>query len=439
MPDRTTSNAARRRARETLTNQRLTVLGWAFTAILCGVAGLAALQYGQPLADRLAANYDGVQLPAVGPVSSTASIGLNGQDISLGIYDMPSAASEARNLISSGHIETLQKEVVSLRRHVFLLSEQNAQYSRRLAALEEKLQAGIPESPAQAGTTQAAPDKDENAANKTPVPSPAKQTPAAQTQATEPADPRAAALKAQERFRPTVDTKSSQDTQDDSDSVRSRIEFMPAPETRSGKPFLTLSQLPRGTNSGDPAPAPRPVRIVQLPPAEAPSYEQAQLLLPPEDGLEPTSTASIPSATRAAIPRAALDASQTRQQVAPAPEVDLIIKPSKASGQSQGGSGSVSRSDFAVVLGHFESDVAAAEAWEKFTTDNSERIADLKARSAPSALHPGEIDLLVGPFANAADATVACLRLIDSAGQCHPTLFSGDALPALPSMPQGRS
>jgi hypothetical protein len=35
---------------------------------------------------------------------------------------------------------------------------------------------------------------------------------------------------------------------------------------------------------------------------------------------------------------------------------------------------------------------------------------------------------MIGPFANAADAAVACLRLLDTTELCRPAIYAGDPL-----------
>lgn len=439
MPERPARKASRRRhARETLTSQRLTVLGWAFAATLCGLAGLSAVQFtapGAPSPFRLPPGtpYAGLRLPDASPVTSTASIGLNGQDVSIGVYGRPGTGSSL-DPSASAHLETLQKEIVSLRRRLAVMSEQNGAYSRRLAALEDVVKgaddatradaASGPASTARLATPSA---REISAPAGASVPRPTAAD-AARTSA-----PRAAANPASVRqIQPQAGVVPAPESglpgDDDRDSVRSRIESIPAPETREG-PFLKLSELPRGANKGEgsgaPAPAPRPVRLVQLPSADLPPAPQTQVAfvpqaLPEADADDPVSTASIPQ-----------DAADIEQDAREAMRVQV----SRPAGRSLSSApGPISRTDFAVVVAHLDKPEDATIAWQSFLSENGERLGalELSARTTASMLSPGKTDLLVGPFANAADATVACLKLKTAGDHCYPTLFAGDALPLAP-------
>ena len=63
-----------------------------------------------------------------------------------------------------------------------------------------------------------------------------------------------------------------------------------------------------------------------------------------------------------------------------------------------------------------------------FKNQNAERMRDLRPLLMQRNTPQGGIALMVGPFANAADAAVACLHLLDVTELCHPTLFAGNPL-----------
>jgi len=121
--------------KQTLTPQRLSLTGWALSAILFGSVGLAAIQLDNrppSFADRFSTA--GLPLPPAGPVTSTASI--DGQRYQIEIVPGPGQNGSADGTAIDGHIETLRKEIIALRRRVEAIAIQNSQYSRRLSDLE---------------------------------------------------------------------------------------------------------------------------------------------------------------------------------------------------------------------------------------------------------------------------------------------------------------
>lgn len=434
MPKETAQQAARRIAKERLTGQRLTLLGWAFAASLCGIVGLAAFQTGGDVSFMVASPYAGVRLPSAGPVSSTASIGLNGQDISLGVYDDRDPQATSDGLLEKGHLETLQKEIVGLRRRMSQLSEQNGLYSRRLAALEEKLQAK-----AYSEQREKTPAEQMPLVGANPLPKPAKTASAPSNSGKSMPVPAKALPQPQGLARGAGEDRGSPHpalAETDDRNVRSRIETIPAPETRTRKPFLTLSQLPRGANKDASQPEVRPVELVRLPqPDDSDINPSTPMLaagqpLPAADGDEPVETASIPPQTATAPTTDPLfSAPQSNAQA-----LEALIKRSPPAGRMLGDqNGRVRRSDFAVVLGTYLTEEEAAAAWRAFRKDNDWKVRGLSARVAPSQFHEDETELLIGPFANAADATVACLHLLSSTSHCRPALFTGTPVPDAPA------
>ncbi|MEL7528788.1 MAG: hypothetical protein AAFN16_23680, partial [Pseudomonadota bacterium] len=59
---------------------------------------------------------------------------------------------------------------------------------------------------------------------------------------------------------------------------------------------------------------------------------------------------------------------------------------------------------------------------------NEERMRDLRPLLMEKQTGEGGIALMIGPFANAADASVACLHLLDVTELCRPALYAGDPL-----------
>lgn len=392
MPERASIAAgdkasAREIVKETLTPQRLFLLSWAFAAIFFGCVGLAAYHFG-PYTETV--RYAGVPLPPSGPVNVTGSIAQDASSIQVDV--LPSRNGQiitADNQMTDGQIETLQREVVGLRRRLSMLSEQNLSYSRRIAALEARLGANQ--------TDLVSNDVGENpppseAALKSKTDIPLKPMPEIGVPTTPLASTTAAAPHSD-----MLTDKPPAHIESREPRAAKPIEVLPAPETQKPAVSATHKQAEKRVERETSV---QPVRIVQLPSAEDP----------------PTATGSLPS-----------DAMTEFDELDP-----ILVTPSEPSGRTSGpGKTDVSRTDFGAVVGRYASPEAAAKAWKTFIEQNEERMQGLRPILAPSAMLDGEIDLLIGPFANAADAAVACLKLLQIIETCHPALFVGEDLPML--------
>ena len=360
--------------RKTLTPQRLFVLSWASAAIIFGAVGLAAYHFGAPGAS-VVPSYAGIRLPPAGPVTSTASIGLNGQDVSVGVMESRNGHMiTAETQINEGQIQTLQREIVSLRRRLSMLSEQNLSYSKRIASLEKHVEQQAMDAAPEIQQTQP------SSAVADPQPAPPPATP-----------------------RPD-ETASKQTERAASPQVTSDIEVLPAPETRKPVRIRTLREIQAAQRLAEAAErVHEPVRIVELPAADDATI----------------ATGSIPE-TQA-------------PEIEPEPtQAPMMIRPSAPAGRTTGGGKvSIGRSDFGAVIGRYEDEQAAAKAWAVIKEQNSERMTDLRPVMTNSEMAEGQIELLVGPFANAADAAVACFRLLDISETCHPSLFVGTPVPVV--------
>ncbi|MBD1545745.1 hypothetical protein [Roseibium aggregatum] len=388
MPDKRAKTSIRQIVKETLTPQRLSLLSWAFAAILFGSIGFASLQFGREAGpDRMSARY-GQILPPGGDVATTASIGNSAGDPQVAL--MPTVngrIATGADEIKNSQIETLQREVVALRRRLGALAEQNVSYSRRIAALEEELKQGV------AAKTEATP----NSKSAQPAPMPGKvkaappKPPAATSASPHPASPHKVEMPVEQSDK----------------AVQKRIESVPAPETLSGNDTEMRKQLQQSSqaaiaaagNKTGPDRIFEPVRIADLPKA----------------GADPVVTGSIAPA----------------DTPEPADVKPPLITPSKPVGRSKGaGTSLINHSDFGAVVGRYPSPQKAAEAWKTFQEQNEERMRDLRPVIAKSDMDDNYA-LLVGPFGNAANAAVACLRLLEVTGTCHPALYVGDPLPEL--------
>jgi hypothetical protein len=361
VPDNKAKQQTRDIIKETLTPQRLSVMSWAFAAIFFGCLGLAAFHFGYTNS-RSSNLYAGAKLPPSGPISSTGSIGLNGQDVSLGVLPSRNGKMVTSDVqMEGGQIQTLQLELVALRRRLSMLSEQNQAYSRRISALESTLESQNAEAP---GDMNVASEKPETAARP----------------------------ETQQVSSPPMPQKRPQAA-----AANTAVEVVPAPETM---PELSAKAEKEAVVGSAEKKTFEPVRFVQL----------------PEISDQPVTTGSI------------------NPQPVPEPSepLPLLVVPSTPSGRVSGsGKAAIGRTDFGAVVGRYDTPEAAAEAWQAFKTENSERMRDIRPVVTASEMNPGQFDLLVGPFANAANAAVACLQLLEITDTCHPALFIGQDLPVI--------
>lgn len=388
LPDRRAKTSTRQVVKETLTLQRLSLLSWAFAAILFGSVGFASLQFGREVDPGRMSVQNGQILPPGGDVTTTASIGNSAGEPQIGL--MPTVdgrVATGADEIKNSQIETLQREVVALRRRLSALAEQNVSYSRRIAALEEDLKQGrsvkndeLPKS---------------KSAQPAPVPGKVVTTSSSPTGNTSVAPPGVSAQNAEK----SVEISDK--------AVQKRIESVPAPETMSENDAAVRKQL---QHSGQAAIA------------------TTQKTNQPERTFKPVRIAEIPNAGPDSIVTGSIAPIETPEMEDPKPE---LITPSKPMGRSNGaGTSLINHSDFGAVVGRYPTPEKAAKAWKSFQEQNEERMRDLRPVIAKSDLDDSYA-LLVGPFGNAANAAVACLRLLEVTGTCHPALYIGKPLPDL--------
>ncbi|WP_422376473.1 hypothetical protein [Roseibium sp.] len=392
--------------RETFTAPRVGLLSWAFAAVTMGTVGLASYQFSYaPTGFPTSTATAGLRLPPAGDVETTASISTAsrpGQLPAVEVMHLPKQGTPAaRSDLSQAQMDVLQREIVGLRRRLSALSEQNLTYSRRIAALEKQVavaklsgQSGpiIPDDtsaepgPGVVITKAPVETKPENAA------SPGNDGPEVAEGQDQVENP--AGLQPRLTFSETADTKSPP-------RLISIYRNEPAPDSETA-----ISINPE-----------EPVRIVELSPRTVP---QVRL---PEATDAPVITGSIPKAS-APVEVEVFDATPTQTTLRP-----KIITPSSPAGRLRGGGDSqLKRSDFGAIIGHYRTSAGAAKAWADFKTQNEERMRDLRPLLMQRQAAEGGIALMVGPFANAADAAVACLHLLDVTELCHPALYAGDPL-----------
>lgn len=370
LPETRQPSSIAEKVKETLTPQRLSLTAWALAAILFGSIGFASVQFSEPALnfnDRFAAI--GTPLPPNGPVSVTGSIDGDGPRFDIGIHERRDApAGTPTEDALRARIDMLERQFISMRQVLDSYSDQQARDLQRLAVLEHMLEnARAPEEDASRRITPVIPDTG-MAVTGMPTPEAAKPVMSEGTDAhpSAPGEPIASAGR------------------------DAAVEVVPIRETQQPADFDPLA----GT----------PVRIVAL----------------------PTGT-SAPEATGSIDPQ--------QQSASPAPAANplrpQIVEPSAAVGRLRGTGGSVlQRSDFGAVVGQYATRSDAVVAWAGFAEQNDERMRNLQPLLLAAETSENAVQLMVGPFGNAADAAAACLQLLDMTATCHPALFAGEALSA---------
>ncbi|WP_299484084.1 hypothetical protein [uncultured Roseibium sp.] len=382
--------------RGVFTAPRVGLLSWAFAAVIMGTIGFASFQFGAPSFSPSFAVPDsipaGSQLPSGTSPETTAS---TGQMVALPIPDarVLNQDNEAAKSLEQSQIEVLQREVVGLRRRLTALTEQNLAYSRRIAALEREAATAklanaeftalkaddYPEralAPRPGKIVSQAPRPQVGAATETPVPS---------------------GEQANSRNEPSAQTTLAETSEVSGDTVR--------------------SEPPRRIETAQKLPPP-----VSVPGPDVTAQEPVRIVAEPSEPDAPLTTGSIPPVQSQQIEP--FNTTPTRTRLAP-----KVITPSDPAGRLRsGGEGQIKRSDFGAVIGHYRSRAGAAKAWADFKEQNEERMRDLRPLLMEKQTEEGGIALMIGPFANAADAAVACLHLLDVTELCRPALYAGDPL-----------
>ncbi len=410
MAKRKAQKSVRDVVRDTFTPSRVGLLSWAFAAVCMGTVGLASYQFSNTHG-QFTPKFDfptGITLPPVGSVGSTASItSPSGRGVPVEVMQLPEDSDHAPLPgLDQSQIAVLQKEIVGLRRRLSALAEQNLAYSRRIAALEKEAAFSRLSEADNTGKDSGQPVE----------PSPG----IVRTEVTEKLEkplpvPVASPKAKRDASKLNQTTSAAPDQADTKKQVSTPALDVPKAPPRMVSIESGTASVDAPTRSFNPA---EPVRIVDLPRIDLPA-----------PGGEPQATGSIPLAVEDNTPSTTpspepFDATPTQTTSRPA-----VITPSSPAGRLRGGGDSkLKRSDFGAIIGHYSSTAAAAKAWADFKNQNAERMRDLRPLLMERNTDQGGIALMVGPFANAADAAVACLHLLDVTELCHPALFAGDPL-----------
>ncbi|MCA1297051.1 SPOR domain-containing protein [Stappia indica] len=352
------------------------VLLWGGAAILFGVVGISSLFINQTVGFT-GRSFAQVTLPPSGDVSSTASIdGLSPLDV--GLY--PSAGGSD----AADEHRRIWLDIAALKREVGTLKH-------ALAALRDEFRV---RAEARAGTTPGTPGNTvSKPGDRTTAPEDVEIT------GSVPAAPAAAALPAPvarlgDRILTAVERLVG---------PASKIETLPAPvlpQKPEGKPAEAPAEAASVAAASVAAPA---AKVLPVPPP-AP----VRIVLPPQDSIVPSSTASIGGSAGAP--------DDTPQRYA-LPVTRAAGRVASISGQR------ISRTDFAVDLGSYGSLAAAEAAWSGLTGKYPKLLSGVRRRILDDAPAKGGTRLTAGPFPNAADAAGACVFLTAEEFPCKPTVF----------------
>ncbi len=387
--------------RETFTPSRVGLMTWAFAALVMGTVGLASYQFGS-MDVRPAGSTQftsGIFLPPDGPVGTTGSIAGAGHGIPVEVLNLPHSGTPLREAdLNQSQIEVLQKEIVGLRRRLSALSEQNIAYSRRIAALEKEMAASKVEKEAELPVGKISQPA-------MTAPEPGMVTPIAPAVSEDKA-PSAAVVPARKKHPGQFADASPDLANPEHDAAVSQ------PSPSESRPNVSQTRVSTPVIPDPALDTREPVRIVALPDAEGTPATTGSI--PPQDdpadhpGIEPAATNPKP----------------------------VIISPSDPAGRLRGdGEMQLKRSDFGAVVGRYRDLAEATKAWADFKEQNEERMRDLRPLIVRSQSSSGAVSLIVGPFANAADAAVACLHLLDVTELCHPAIYAGEPLVAAADFP----
>ncbi|MTI07906.1 hypothetical protein E1180_20605 [Roseibium denhamense] len=396
----------RETVQETFTPMRVGVLSWAFAAVLMATIGLASFKFASGHARIPSTEVASITLPPPGDIETTASTPVAGR-LPIEVMRVPGGAGQTADPVSLAHIEVLQKEIIGLRRRLSALSEQNIAYSRRIAALEKKT--SVIEAPTSAADAVGSAD-DISAANPS----------------------ERALLAANNGARPMVPVAKPGPVELlVSESGLDQV----APAPASGARQEPLAEI----NSADGRRVPRTINLNRtLETQPAPSVDLPTYFTDPVRVVELPQTSEPPETTASINPEARFEPAPVNAPSGGLAPDELIVSPSGASGRfrSSGGESLLKRSDFGALVGYYSSTAAAAQAWATIKDQNEERMRDLRPLLFESSEKPGTVSLLIGPFGNAADASVACFRLLEVTDLCHPAIYSGDPLIAAAQFPE---
>ncbi|NVK35868.1 MAG: hypothetical protein HWE23_15385 [Rhodobacteraceae bacterium] len=139
--------------RETFTGQRLTLVGWGFSAIFAACLGVAAISFTNPFGSSNV-QVAGLKLPEAGPVGATGSIQTPNMQKRYEVFEQGKVDNETQaQRLSESQLDTLYKELVALRRRISMISAQNARYSQRIASLEGAIGSAQMEGPTSSPST----------------------------------------------------------------------------------------------------------------------------------------------------------------------------------------------------------------------------------------------------------------------------------------------
>ncbi|GHB35272.1 hypothetical protein GCM10007094_25980 [Pseudovibrio japonicus] len=118
--------------------ERVTVLAWGIAALSFAALAASAIQMPGKFAHQ-APTYEpaALPLPLPGPVTTTASTGRTEPLTAVQMYDSTRKVESESDLQNSRELHAIREEIISLRRSLLRITEQNRRLSHQLKTLEE--------------------------------------------------------------------------------------------------------------------------------------------------------------------------------------------------------------------------------------------------------------------------------------------------------------
>jgi len=184
---------------------------------------------------------------------------------------------------------------------------------------------------------------------------------------------------------------------------------------------------------------PKPVETVPAPAQTQPARPEAPPRAAAPSAQEPVTESGIPETLRQPVRIVALPGTPAPEAVASIPKeadddapAEARLSPAPPAGTISGAAGSrIERSDFGLDLGVFADAETAEARWAEIRDGDAALPPEIGIRRIEEP-ESGEIRLIAGPFANAADAAIACVQLAVRDMTCTPVLFPQDTVAARP-------
>ncbi len=411
----------------------LALAGWGFAAVIAFLFAAAAWQFAetpQQTAERL-------RLPDAGPVEITGSIGAPEQKI--GIYGVPAKKGRsAMEKMLTEDLQSVKQDLVALRRNESSQHEANAELKQRLTALEVRF-SSIDEALKNTREQVASLDANRMAAVKR----------LAEADVTATRSPNVATRTVPLSPNGTNATKAARQAGEPGKTA-ARVARADGADQPKNTDSIVTGSIPKSNRTGSAAStvverAPGSVRRV----GETSGLSTARPNLPAIDAPLPTidGVSRVISDGETGVPKAKPAGGDTKISRAAKPTADTTLlsrqsremrraRPARTADaanpdqQDEGRETEISRSEFGIDLGGFQSMSALKTKWQTFAKQNPDLAKSLQPRAGISEKNGAlEVRLIAGPFSNAADAIILCAKMGADGKTCQPALYSGETVP----------